>query len=325
LIILGEFNEKIDLRNQNCLKKMNQNNYHEKQLLKLSVYGAMFFALLAIIWGVLENSKIILFDGIYSLISVGLSIISLISASFMKKQDFERFPYGKEMIEPIIILVKFLVITILCLFSFFSGFSTILSGGQEVNATSGVLYSLIASFGCFVVFYFLKQKHNHNHSGLVEAESQQWLMDTYLSLAVLAGFLLAFSLGFTEYKFLQPYMDPLMVVLVSGYFLKVPITNMGRQIREVLDMKAENKYFELCQEIVDKIEEQYKFQESFLRVSKSGPKLFIEIDFVVSPDSWQPTLAEQDQIREEIVTQMQPISLKKWLNVAFTNDRKWAI
>ena len=304
---------------------MSQSTNHERQLLKISVYGAMFFALLAIIWGVFENSKIILFDGVYSLISVGLSIISLITASYMKKQDFERFPYGKEMIEPVIILGKFLVITILCLFSFFSGFSTILSGGQDVNAESGVFYSLIAVLGCFVVYYFLKKKHSHNHSGLVEAEAQQWLMDTYLSLAVLAGFLLSFSLGYTNYKFLQPYMDPLMVVIVSAYFLKVPITNMGRQIREVLDMKAENMYFELCQETVEKIENKYKFQESFLRVSKSGPKLFIEIDFVVSPDAWQPSLAEQDQIREEIITQMNLISIKKWLNVAFTNDRKWAV
>lgn len=298
---------------------------NEKILLKVSVYGALFFALLAVVWGVVENSKIILFDGIYSLISVGLSIISLVSASFMQKQDFDRFPYGKEMIEPIIILGKFLVITILCLFSFFSGFSTLLSGGQEVNASSGMIYAFIATVGCYLVYLFLKKKQKINNSGLVEAESLQWLMDSYLSLAVLAGFVLSFGLGYTDYKFLQAYMDPIMVVLVSGYFLKVPITSMGRQIREVLDMKADHKYLDLCQEIVRGIEEKYKFQESFLRVSKSGPKLFIEIDFVISPEKWQPTLSDQDKIREEILIQMQPISLRKWLNVAFTNDRKWAV
>lgn len=297
----------------------------EKKLLKFSVYGALFFAVLAVIWGVVENSKIILFDGIYSLISVGLSIISLITASYMQKQDFDRFPYGKEMIEPIIILGKFLVITILCLFSFFSGVSTLLSGGQEVNAGSGMIYSVLATAGCYLVYLYLKKKQKLNGSGLVDAESQQWLMDTFLSLAVLGGFVLSFGLGYSKYQNLQPYMDPLMVIIVSGYFLKVPITNMGRQIREVLDMKADDKYLDLCEEIVDDIEKKYKFQESFLRVSKSGPKLFIEIDFVVSPEAWQPSLSEQDQIREEILLQMQPISLKKWLNVAFTNNRKWAV
>ena len=298
---------------------------NEKQLLRFSVYGALLFALIAIIWGVLENSKIILFDGIYSLISVGLSIISLLTASFMAKQDFDRFPYGKEMIQPIIILGKFLVITILCLFAFFSGLSTLLSGGQEVDAGSGLIYSLIATVGCYLVHLFLTRKQKANGSGLVEAESQQWLMDTFLSFAVLGGFVLALGLGYTKWDYLTPYMDPLMVIVVSGYFLKVPITNMGLQIREVLDMKADTKYLDLCEQIVTDIEKEYNFQESFLRVSKSGPKLFIEIDFVVSPEGWQPTLAEQDNIREEILTKMKPISLKKWLNVAFTNDRKWAV
>ncbi len=302
-----------------------ENMNSEKSLLKVSVYGALFFALLAVVWGVLENSKIILFDGIYSLISVGLSIISLITASYMQKQDFDRFPYGKEMIEPIIILGKFLVITILCLFSFFSGVSTLISGGQEVNAGSGIIYSVIATAGCYLVFLYLRKKQKLNGSGLVDAESQQWLMDTFLSMAVLGGFILSFGLGYSKYQNLQPYMDPLMVIIVSGYFLKVPITNMGRQIREVLDMKADDKYLDLCEKIVDEMEEKYHFQESFLRVSKSGPKLFIEIDFVVAPENWQPTLSDQDKIREEILSRMQPISLKKWLNIAFTNDRKWAV
>jgi cation diffusion facilitator family transporter len=297
----------------------------EKQLLKFSVYGALLSALLAVVWGIIENSKIILFDGIYSLISVGLSMISLITASFMARQDFDRFPYGKEMIEPIIILGKFLVITILCLFALFSGISTLLSGGQEVNAGSGLIYAFIATLSCYAVHLVLKNKHKTIPSGLIDAESQQWLMDTFLSLAVLAGFVFSLGLGYTKWDYLMPYMDPLMVIAVSGYFLKVPITNMGLQIREVLDMKADTKYLDLCQEIVAEIEKEYKFQESFLRVSKSGPKLFIEIDFVVSPEGWQPNLAEQDNIREEILTKMKPISLKKWLNVAFTNDRKWAV
>lgn len=297
----------------------------EHHLLKVSVYGALLFAIFAIVWGVFVHSKIILFDGVYSLISVGLSSISLVTAAYMQKQDFDRFPYGKEMIEPVIILGKFLVITILCLFSMFSGISTMLSGGQEVSVGSGLIYSFIATLGCYFFYFFLHKKVDKFESGLVEAEAQQWLLDTYLSLAVLIGFLLAYGMGFTQYDYLMPYMDPLMVVLVSGYFVKVPITNMGRQIKEVLDMKAEDKYMVLCKKIVDGIESKYGFSESFLRVSKSGTKLFIEIDFVVAQGGWQPNLEDQDLIRQEIIDQMRPITLKKWLNVAFTLDRKWAI
>jgi cation diffusion facilitator family transporter len=305
---------------------MQKNIRDEFQLLKLSVYGALLFALLAIVWGVVANSKIILFDGVYSLISVGLSSISLVSASYIQKRDFNRFPFGKEMIEPVIILGKFLVITILCLFALFSGISTLLSGGQEVNAGAGILYAFIATLGCFLFYKFLALKNKNIHSGLAKAESQQWLMDFFLSFAVFLGFAISFFLGMTKYSHLMPYMDPLMVIIVSAYFLKVPISNMGKQLKEVLDMKADEKYMVLCNQIVDDIVEQYAFDESFLRVSKSGPKLFIEIDFVVSPTTgWQPALKEQDEIRQKIMSQLEPISLKKWLNVAFTLDRKWAV
>lgn len=297
----------------------------EQKLLQVSVYGALFFALLAIIWGVFFNSKIILFDGVYSLISVGLSSISLVTASFIQKRDFNRFPYGKEMIEPVIILGKFLVITILCLFSLFSGISTLLSGGQSVNAGAGIIYAFLATLGCFLFYKFLDLKNRNIQSGLTLAESQQWLMDFFLSLAVLVGFVISFLLGFTRYKHLMPFADPLMVIMVSAYFLKVPFSNIWKQIKELIDMKADEKYMTLCKQIVEKVETKYDFHESFLRVSKSGSKLFIEIDFVVLPTGWHPSLQDQDDIRQEILDYLQPITLKKWLNVGFTLDRKWAV
>lgn len=297
----------------------------EKNILSLSVYAALFTAVLAIIWGVLGNSKVILFDGIYSMISVGLSTVSLWSASYIKKRDNARFPFGKEMIEPLVILTKFLVIAALCLFALFSGISTMLSGGQQVDPGSGMLYAFIASSICMATYLYIRKEQRRLNSGFVLAELQQWLMDFYLSFAVLLGFSLSFLLLYMGYNDLVHYMDPLMVILVSAYFLKVPIVSMGKQLKEVLDMTAEEQYTLKIEEITGRIQIQYKFQETFTRVAKSGTKLFIEIDFVLSPEGWQPTLLEQDAIREEIMGQMRDISLKKWLNVAFTLDRKWAV
>ena len=297
----------------------------EKRLLRISVYGALAFALLAMVWGVLEGSNVMLFDGIYSLISVGLTLVSLISAAFMEKKDNHRFPFGKEMMEPMVILGKFLVIGILCLFAFFSGLTALLSGGHEVDNVSGAIYAILAAVGCYLVYFFLHRKGKNMDSGFVDAESQQWLMDFFLSLAVLAGFVSGYFMENTPLASYTRFIDPLMVMLLSGYFLKVPITSIGKQVREVLDMAADEKYLKRCREIVGQLEEKYGFEESFLRVSKSGQKLFIEIDFVVNPKAWQPTLSEQDMIREEILSRLQEVPLVKWLNVAFTNDRKWAL
>lgn len=297
----------------------------EKGVLSISVYAALVTAVIAIIWGVLGNSKVILFDGIYSLISVGLSTVSLWSATYIKKHDTARFPFGKEMIEPLVILAKFVVIAALCLFALFSGISTMLSGGQEVNPGSGMLYAFIASALCLGTYFYMRSQQRRLNSGFILAELQQWLMDFFLSFAVLIGFSLSYLLLYLGHEQFVPYMDPLMVILVSAYFLKVPIVSMGKQLKEVLDMTAEEKYTLKIEKIVEQIRLRHKLEETFTRVAKSGPKLFVEIDFVLSHEGWQPSLLEQDAIREEIMSQMGEIELKKWLNVAFTLDRKWAV
>ncbi|RNA69290.1 cation transporter [Alteribacter keqinensis] len=67
---------------------------NEKRVLKVSVYGALIYAIVAIVWGIAGNSQMILFDGLYSLISVALSFFSLLSAAYIQKTDFKRFPFG---------------------------------------------------------------------------------------------------------------------------------------------------------------------------------------------------------------------------------------
>jgi cation diffusion facilitator family transporter len=297
----------------------------EKKLLSQSLYAAIVSAALAVIWGIAGNSTVILFDGVYSLISAGLSGLSLWSAQFIRKNDFDRFPFGKEMLEPLVIFGKFSVITILCLFALFSGVATLLSGGQAVDPGSGMLYAFIASSYCLVVYFRFRKAQRALQSGLVQAETDQWIMDFFLSLAVFAGFLGAYIFSQVGLESWMPYVDPVMVILISAYVLKVPAVQMRNQVKELLDMTAEDKYTLKIEAVVEGVEKKYGFIESFTRVAKSGPKLFVEIDFVTAPAGWEPSLADQDAIREEIMTGIGEISLKKWLNVAFTKDRKWAI
>lgn len=49
------------------------NTRHEQNILLFSAYEALFFALLALIWGLLARSQMIMFDGVYSFISLVLT------------------------------------------------------------------------------------------------------------------------------------------------------------------------------------------------------------------------------------------------------------
>lgn len=297
----------------------------EKKTLKFSIYGAFAFAVFAIVWGLFNHSQLILFDGIYSFVSVGLSYAALQSAMFIKQANEEEFPFGKEMLEPLIIFFKNLIIIILCLYAFITSFQTLVSGGQEFDQSAAVFYAFLASLGCYLVYRRLIQKNKTLKSGFITAESVQWLMDFYLSLAVLAGFTVSWILEFTPFKEYVKYVDSLMVMGISLYFIKLPFKLVRYQIREMLEMAPDKELYEFTKNAVASLCSKYPIEESVIRVSKVGSKLFIEVDFIVLPEKWEPTLKEQDEIREQLVIELKPLHLKKWITVSFMNDKKWAL
>ncbi|MDV2885099.1 hypothetical protein BTR22_09255 [Alkalihalophilus pseudofirmus] len=296
----------------------------EKRVLMISVYGALLFAVIGVVWGLIINSQMILFDGAYSFISVVLSLMSLLGAAYIKKQDEKRFPFGKEVLEPIIIIVKYSIILVLCIVALASSGYDLFTGGRAVDPGYALVYSILSTVGCAVVLYFLSQKKKTSQSGFIEAEQKQWLMDTLLSGAVLVGFLGATIVSYTQYAAYVAYIDPLMVLLVSLYCLKLPYVMIRDNIREVLEMSPAQPLQTHILKLVEETETKYRFVESVTRTSKVGEKLYIEIDFILDPSSKAQTVREHDEIREEINLKMKDIHYTKWLTVSFTQDRKWA-
>lgn len=297
----------------------------ENKILKLSAIGALFFALFGIAWGWAIKSDMIIFDGLYSFISVILSMLSLYINNYMAKRDFEKFPFGKHILEPIVISIKSLIIIIMCLYSLIQAIAIILSGGNSVEIGFAIIYSIVSVVGCMGISFYMKTKGKKLSSDLIKAECIQWFMDTVLSAAVLVGFIIAMVLAKTRFNFLNPYIDPTMTVIVSLVCVKVPIKTFIDSFKEVICVKANDDINEDIYVLVKEIEEEYNFEDSITRVSKVGSELRIEIDFVYNKDSKLKTLDQMDNVREEINDAIKHIDYKKWLNVSFTGNKKWAI
>ena len=297
----------------------------ENKILKLSVIGALFFALFGIAWGWAIQSDMIIFDGLYSFISVILSMLSLYINKYMAKRDFEKFPFGKHILEPLVISIKSLVIAIMCLYSLVGAVKTIVNGGNNLEIGLALIYSIISVGGCAVICFYMKVKEKALSSELIKAESNQWFMDTALSAAVLVAFLIAMVLEKTKLSFLNSYIDPFMTLVVSLLCIRIPIKGFINSFKEVICVKADDEINDDIYVLVKEIEEEYNFEESITRVSKIGRELRIEIDFVYNKDSKLKTLDQMDNVREEINDAIKHIDYNKWLNVSFTGNKKWAV
>lgn len=297
----------------------------ESYLLKISTLGTLFFAVLGIAWGWTVKSEMILFDGMYSLGGVILSLLALMGSIYINKKDYEKYPFGKKMIEPLIVIIKSLAIFIMCIYSLTGSIKDLINGGNEVQYGYALIYSLISTLGCGIAYFFLKKKGKAINSSLVNIESSQWLMDTLLSMGVLVGFLIANIIKHTEFIWFNRYLDPLMVIICSSVFIKMPIKSFGDGLKELLEFKADDSITLEIDKLVEGIEREYKFEESITRVSKTGNDLRIEIDFIYNEESNIKALDEMDSLREKIFNSLSHINYEKWLNVSFTKDKKWAI
>lgn len=267
----------------------------------------------------------IIFDGLYSFISVILSMLSLYINKYMAKRDFEKFPFGKHILEPIVISIKSLIIAIMCLYSLIEAVKTIANGGNNLEFGMALIYSVVSVVGCGFITFYMKAKEKALSSELIKAEYSQWFMDTALSTAVLVAFIVAIILSKTRLNFLNPYIDPAMTVMVSLLCIRIPVKSFINSFKEVICVKANDEINDDIYVLVKEIEEEYNFEDSITRVSKVGRELRIEIDFVYNKDSKLKTLDQMDNVREEINDAIKHIDYKKWLNVSFTGNKKWAI
>lgn len=294
------------------------------RLILLSIWAALFWAVLAIVWGLTVSSQMIVFDGLYSLISVLLSLLSLLAFRVIKRGESKRFPFGRDVLEPLTIIVKAVAIGALCVYALTVAVMDLLAGGREIDAGWAVVYAAAATIGCGAIAIYLKRKQRSTHSDLVRAETAQWLMDTYLSAGVLAGFVIAVILQRMGYETVANYIDPAMVALVCLLFLAMPMRLFAQGLREVLQMAPPSHLEDRVRAAVDRAEAEHGFIDSYLRSTKVGGQLVVEVDFVVGPHTSARTVETLDVVREMISEELSDLGFDLWLTASFTAERRWA-
>jgi cation diffusion facilitator family transporter len=295
----------------------------DARALLVSTWASVAFAVGSLAWGLALGSQLIVFDGLYSFASVGLSLLAVLALRMAGKGADERYPWGREVWEPLAIVVKAAALGALCGYAAVSAIGELLRGGREIAQGWAVLYALLATGAGAAVTFYLRRRARHG-SDLLRAEAAEWYGDTVLSIGVLGGFLVAWGLAVTGHAALARYVDPGMVAVISLVFLRVPARLLGTAMREVLTMAPSAPLRHELDAVVDEVRSHYGFAESFLRAGKVGGRLDVEVDFVVDESSTAQTVRQFDEVRADLYRRLEPLG-RVSLSVGFTADRKWAL
>lgn len=294
----------------------------DDRALLVSVWSSAGFAAVSLVWGLLAGSAAIVFDGLYSCASVVLSLGAVLALHTSRRGADERYPWGREGWEPLTVVVKAAALAALCGYALVGAVGELLRGGREVAAGWALAYAALATAAGVVVSLYLRRRARGG-SDIVRAESAEWSGDTLLSVGVLIGFAVALVLQRSGRGDLARYVDPGMVAVLSAIYLWVPLRLVRGGFRELLAMSPAPAVVAPLRAEVDAVAAEHGFTESFLRASKVGARLDVEIDFVVGPKSSTRDVEAFDAVRAELWDRLAPFGQRLAMSVGFTADRRW--
>ncbi len=272
----------------------------ENTALSLSAIAAGLFALAGITWGLWIDSLVILFDGAYSLVSLLLSLLSLYAARIVRRPASKEYPFGRGAVEPLVIAVKGLVIALVCVLSLASAIAALLEGGRAVSADKALVFAAVSVLGCAAVWVYLKWAERRESSGLLEAEQRQWFMDSVLSAAVVLGFAIAWWLEKNGLTAWAVYADPVMMVVISAYFILVPVKMTVGAVRELMLAAPPAEFAEEVHDALSSV----GLAPEQVKMAKVGPNLMMEISL---PANWS---GQSDRLKRSLLRHLSGLPVR---------------
>jgi cation diffusion facilitator family transporter len=312
LLIFGE----INMTKQVNLEKLNG------RILKISVICTAFFTTVALIIGFITSSQVILFDGVFNLVGIALTYLSIAAMRFMKKKDEWNYPFGKATFEPFIAIVQYGIILYLCLDNIVTAVNTILSGGQMVDVGIGMLYGVFSAVYNAFVFFYLKWLTKNHKSAISEVEIDQWKFSFLLGCGILIGFTLSLGLSLTEFYAYGAYVDPVLTVVITLLFGKTAIVSLKSCVRDLMQAAPERETWDVVKAKITGLKEKYQYEDRVLRIGKVGNKLVIEVDFIVDAQSNLNSIINQDAFRKQLIHELEELAFEKWITINFTAHKE---
>jgi predicted Co/Zn/Cd cation transporter (cation efflux family) len=289
----------------------------ERRVLRLSLLATSSMALLGIVWGVVSGSSVILFDGMYGALGMGLTWLSMVASRLVAGGPTAKYPFGREALAPLVIAVQGVALFATCTYATVDAVLVIVDGGSDVSASSAVVYGVITAVAALAVWSAIRGPARR--SELLAAEATQWLAGTALSVAVIIAFGVAIVLDRADIGWAGAYVDPVLVIVACAVLVPAPVRMLRTTIVELLEGAPDPEVQKPVRAAVHEVGQEFGLDEPYLRMTKVGRKLYVEVDFLVAGGDW--SVADEDRIRRSLLTRLTTLPYDLWLNVELSGEQ----
>jgi predicted Co/Zn/Cd cation transporter (cation efflux family) len=195
----------------------------EIKALLLSTVAALALGAIALIVALATESGAILLDAAFNLCFFATALFTLRVARLLKRPDDHDYPFGYLHFEPLINMLKGLLILGVGVFALADSAVAMYRGGTAVSAGIAFIYAIYATTHCAVILWMLRRAERQVQSPLVKGDVDNWTVNLAISIGMVVAFCLALLLQRWEMEGAAKLIDPILVSLVVLLTVVVPI------------------------------------------------------------------------------------------------------
>jgi cation diffusion facilitator family transporter len=296
----------------------------EIRAFRISACGFLMISVLGFVFALLARSQAIMLDGVYALVSVVMTVLAARVARLVEGPSSQRFHFGYAHFEPLLNLVRGLLIFAICAYALVATVEVLLRGGREIHAEVAIFYTALSAVWSVGVFCYQRRLARQLGSPALAVDARTWLVDGVLYVGETGAFVVYLLLQPTALAPWLRYADPIFVLIVVGFLMKVPITTIREAVREVLHRAPPPEVQHEVRRRVAAALTGLLVRKTHARMVEVGRFFFVLIHIVVDEGFGARPVSELDQIRRQVEQSLREVHDRVVLDVVFTADEYWA-
>lgn len=257
----------------------------EKQILMLSFFSGLAFAVVEFVFSIYSHSQSALTDAVYDASELVFIALLLFLTPLFHKPVSEKHPYGYFQVESIFVIIKGVMMLSVTMGVSAEVLDSALAGGNPVDNALVSIFQCCLGAASIVIFLLMKRLNRNLSSPTIAAELLGWKLDIFYSLGMSLAFFASLYLEKTPLGSIAPYFDQIVAVVVMVFMLPESIKVLWGAVKEVFLFLPDEELMEEVKALCNPILEQHRFTPVFFDITKTGRHLWIAVYFQISHPS----------------------------------------
>ncbi len=296
----------------------------EQDALRTATWTCLIMSAVGIVFAAITRSEAILLDGVFNGISAVSVYLSVRLAKVIHSSGNRTFQFGYAHFEPMVNTIRGLLILTVSAFAFVSAIGSILNGGSQLNPGLAVLYSAIVGSACAAMAIFQKKRARLTGSPMVAVDAENWVINAAITATVGIAFGIAAVLQTTSLKGIVPYVDSILVIILTLVTSPMPLRTVRDNLRQVFQMAPEESVQEAVHERVRQTLAPVGTDDSIIRMGRIGRFLYVVVGLVVKADYRCQRVKDLDDLRRTLEVNLEDLSEQVVLDMFVTEDPEFA-